>query len=264
MSTNPYRDLLEFAQRTYREELKWAAERIGEWRQARSGWHVKKEDLERSLKRSVGESYLNANSQELKMIWDKCLVDAERTGFPVGEVTNQVNIIFKACHNLLRWQENAPTGPKEKENGELARKYLREQYEGMFDAWQFIEVFATRAGAVDGEREDTKTNTKASASKRKIPPSQHYENPRAICSLLASSLTTRKLLEGMKNPKNKSKTKHEIAMGITDDDEKKAKSIEASARRYLKAVDNYRSSEPPKVFRNILANSRKGYQTGHK
>ena len=103
-------------------------------------------------------------------------MDAERTGFPVGEVTNQVNIIFKACHNLLRWQENAPTGPKEKENGELARKYLREQYEGMFDAWQFIEVFATRAPAAKDEHADTKTNTKASDSK-KNPPSQHHENP---------------------------------------------------------------------------------------
>jgi hypothetical protein len=77
----------------------------------------------------------------------------------------------------------------------------------------------------------TKTNKKANTLTKILPPK------------LPKNPLVQRLLEGMKNPKNKKKTQHEIAMGITEDDEGKARSIETQVRRYLKKWEAYKSSE---------------------
>jgi hypothetical protein len=100
-----------------------------------------------------------------------------------------------------------------------------------YEEWAQIGRALATYAAQDKANKKTNTSMKKTTTSMKNRPPTHPRNP-----------MVQKLLSAMKNRKNKAKSIREIARGITEDDEKKAKSIETQARRYLRAMENYRSA----------------------
>ncbi len=203
LSTSPYRDLLDFAERIYREELAHSLERMGKNRQARDVW---------------GKAF-EAKRDKLQAIWSQCLLAAEPTGYPVPEVERLASIIVDACCNMLLWQQKAPLFTEEKKKEmeaagtwrEPVPDYLREQYNRILAVHQSVVALAVRADACQSAGVRSK-----SSEPRKLEPNVKGKVGRRGYPLNALNYA-RELRR--KNPLMKSSTlRRECLKKFSDDD----------------------------------------------
>jgi hypothetical protein len=140
MSSNPFRDLFDFADKSYREELRRAAHRAGKNRQARTVWG----------------SHFEEKLATLHHLEDIALHAWERTGLAWENVKRPVNALADACRAILLWQRDAPVQYLQTECLEGARpgrpelkphplpvaQYLQHHYDRILTAWRDVRELA--------------------------------------------------------------------------------------------------------------------------
>jgi hypothetical protein len=134
---NPFRDLLNLAQKFHSEEIYRASVLTGKRPETPDEWGPR----------------LQAREAELQALVDDALRAADRTGFGVEEVERRVNALAKAVRAILLWQRDARFPSREERermewSGELypgVSDYLSLHYGRMMEVWQPVHALAVRA-----------------------------------------------------------------------------------------------------------------------
>jgi hypothetical protein len=132
---NAYRGLLNFAFRTYEDELQRISTLASKRPQSPSEW---------------GPQFREKELQ-LRMLYEGALRAGDPPGFNAEEVERRVRGLRDAITALLLWQRDAWTSPCQ-EGQDPVSVYFSARYRLMLEAWEKVETLAIRAESVLHEK----------------------------------------------------------------------------------------------------------------
>jgi hypothetical protein len=150
MSSNPFRELIDFAECTYDEARKQATEQ--------SAWP----DLKSSHK-------------EMRALYEAAVRNADKTGFPLSEWQAKFDLLISTCVDLMLWQQRAPM-PSAKQRREMKRTgvlcgpvagFLLERLKQLDSVLPFLHTCAIR-WEIWHEEHPLKANRRLNSTEKKI------------------------------------------------------------------------------------------------